>query len=433
MTKRPVQDEPEPIDAEFEPASGPEPARQRRTGPRPMRSRAATFPQLIVSSLIAAVLGATVAIVVSNASSGAPTGTLASEIDTVTRGQDELIARVTRAANDIVSLRARLDAQGERLDQQNASDASLRAEITALTSQLSAISGAGDGAAPAATDAARSPLGVLLSRINRLEGIVDKDKTAPETTREVQRAIADLSSQVAELDLANSTLVAAFDRREAALAALESGMQTMATDISSLRGGKPPAAIAGTEAVAQAPSPVQPILAATARSQAIRALSQLEAAARSDRPFSREHQALATLLPDERELADMAEAARAGVPTLSQLRDRFIASADRATQLATDESDDGWNWLRTSFAGVVDFDPSPIVTANGDVIRNARRLLDFGDVRGAIEALTGVKGTAGEAFRSWRNEAVKRAALDENLRDLNARLLGAATTGSSAG
>jgi hypothetical protein len=398
-----------------------------------MRSRAATLPQLVVSSLIAAVMGATVAIVVSNAGSGAPTGTLAREIDTVTRGQDELIARATQAANDVVALRARLDAQGERLDQQTISEAALRTEITALTNQLSAISGASGGAAPAATDAAKSPLGVLLGRINRLEGIVDNDKTSPQTTREVQRAIADLSRQVAELDLANRTLVAAFDRREAALAALETGMQTMAGDLSGLRGGKPSSPAPAAIAQADAPSPVQPVLAATARSQAIRALSRLEAAARSDRPFSREHQALVMLLPDERELIDMAEAARTGVPMLSQLRDRFLTAADRAARLATDESDDGWNWLRISFAGVVEFEPSPIVTANGDVIRNARRLLDFGDVRGAIEALTGVKGTAGEAFRSWRNEAVKRAALDESLRGLNARLLGAAANGVTAG
>lgn len=432
MTKRPAEDEPEPIDAEFEPANGPEPARTRRTGPRPMRSRAATLPQLIVSSLLAAVMGATVAIVVSNASSGAPTGTLAREIDTVTRGQDELLARVGQAASDVVSLRARLDAQGERLDQQNVTEASLKAEIAALTSQLAAVTGAGDGAASATTDAAKSPLGILLGRINRLEGIVDNDKTAPETTREVQRAIADLSSQVAELDLANSTLVAAFDRREAALAALETGMQSMAADISTLRGGKPPAQ--PPLAVAQAtPAPITPILAATARSQAIRALSQLESAARSDKPFSREHQALAVLLPEERELADMAEAARTGVATLAQLRERFLAAGERARRLAVDESDDGWNWLRTSFAGVVEFEPSPIVTTNGDVIRNARRLLDFGDVRGAIEALTGVKGMASEAFRAWRIEAVKRAALDESLRGLNARLLGAAVNGATAG
>ena len=98
--------------------------------------------------------------------------------------------------------------------------------------RCSGRTGASDGAAPGDSAAAKSPLGVLLGRINRLEGIVTEDKTAPETTREVQRAIADLANQVAALDLANTTLVTAFDRREAALAALETGMQTMATDIS---------------------------------------------------------------------------------------------------------------------------------------------------------------------------------------------------------
>ena len=68
MTKRPVQDEPEPIDAEFEPASGPEPKRARRTGGRPLRSRSATLQETLIGSMLAAVFGAVVAIIVSNAS-----------------------------------------------------------------------------------------------------------------------------------------------------------------------------------------------------------------------------------------------------------------------------------------------------------------------------------------------------------------------------
>ena len=359
--------------------------------------------------MLAAVLGATVAIVVSNASSGAPTGTLAREIDTVVRGQDELMARVNQTASDIVSLRSRLDAQGERLDQQNVAEAALRSELTTLTNQLSAISGASDGAAPTDSSAAKSPLGILLGRINRLEGIVNDDKTAPETTREVQRAIADLANQVAALDLANTTLVTAFDRREAALAALETGMQTMASDISAMRGGKPlPARPQSPAQVAAAPAP---ILAATARSQAIRALSVLEAAARGNRPFAREHQALADLLPEEPDLVSMADAARAGVPTLSQLRSDFTAASDHALRLATDESDDGWNWLRTAFVGVVEFEPSPTVATGQDIIRNARRQLDIGDVQGAAEAIAGIQGAAGSAFRTWQSQAQQRAAL----------------------
>lgn len=431
MTKRVDQDEPEPIDAEFEPASGPEPKRPRRVGGRPLRSRSATLQEMLVGSTLAAVFGAVVAIIVSNASSNAPTGTLAREIDNLVRTQTELTERADRAAADVVALRSRLDAQGERLDQQNATEALLRTDLAALTNQLSAISGASDGAAPTDSSAAKSPLGILLGRINRLEGIVNDDKTAPETTREVQRAIADLANQVAALDLANTTLVTAFDRREAALAALETGMQTMASDISAMRGGKPlPARPQSPAQVAAAPAP---ILAATARSQAIRALSVLEAAARGNRPFAREHQALADLLPEEPDLVSMADAARAGVPTLSQLRSDFTAASDHALRLATDESDDGWNWLRTAFVGVVEFEPSPTVATGQDIIRNARRQLDIGDVQGAAEAIAGIQGAAGSAFRTWQSQAQQRAALDASLRNLNARLLETAIASGNAG
>lgn len=83
---------------------------------------------MIVASVLASVLGAIVAIIVSNASSGAPTGTLAREIDSLVRGQGELAGRADQAAAD-VSLRSRLDAQGERLDQQNVTEAALREAI----------------------------------------------------------------------------------------------------------------------------------------------------------------------------------------------------------------------------------------------------------------------------------------------------------------
>ena len=428
MTKRPLPDEPEPIDAEFEPASGPEPRRQRRAAARPMRSRSVTLNDLLIASVLACVLGAVTAIIVSNANSGAPNGTLAREIDKLARAQAELATRADNAAADVVGLRSRLDAQASRLDQQNATEALLRNDLTALTSQLSAISGAGDGSALPESMAAKSPLGILLARINRLESIVKDDKTAPETTREVQRAIADLSNQVAALDLANNTLVAAFDRREAALAALETGMQAVAADVTAARGGKPPPP--RPDLVAQAPPP---ILAATARSQAIRALSQLEAAARSDKPFGREHQALADLLPGETDLQNLIEIARTGAPTVVQLRADFASSAESAQRIATDESDDGWNWLRAAFTGVVDFEPSPTVATTRDIIRNARRQLDLGDVRGALEAVAGINGNPGAAFDAWLAKAEKRATLNENLEELNARLLQSASANAGAG
>ena len=129
----------------------------------------------------------------------------------------------------------------------------------------------------------------------------------------------------------------------------------------------------------------------------------------------------------------MADADRAGVPTLSQLRSDFTIAADRALRFATDESDDGWNWLRTAFVGVVEFEPSPVVAASRDIIRNARRQLDIGDVQGAAEAIAGVSGNAGAAFRTWQAQAQQRAALDMSLKNLNSRLLETAIASGSAG
>ena len=125
--------------------------------------------------------------------------------------------------------------------------------------------------------------------------------------------------------------------------------------------------------------------------------------------------------------------ARAGVPTLSQLRSDFTAASDHALRLATDESDDGWNWLRTAFVGVVEFEPSPTVATGQDIIRNARRQLDIGDVQGAAEAIAAISGDAASAFQTWQAQAQQRAALDTRLRNLNARLLETAIASGNAG
>jgi hypothetical protein len=435
--------EPEPIDAEFEPAgevvAAPQPAR-RSAAPRRMRGRAVAWPHLIAASSLSAVAGATVAIVVSNAGSNAPTGTLSREIDRLEQQVATLDARARQSGADTSFLRSQLDAHGDRLSQAGDAEAMLRAELAALTSQVNAISGV-NGNMPVAEGAAASafgsstgpgatPLGVLLARINRLERIVADASSAPETTREVQRAIADLSLQVGELNLANQTLVSAFDRREAALAALETGMQEMAGEVSSLRAtGKPAPRI--TLAAAD-PLP-DPILDATMRAQTIRALSVMDAAARTDSAFAEEHRQLAALMPRDQELAGIAQLAAAGAPTLNSLRAGFDAAAARALRHAGDDSDDGWNWLRQSFSGVVAFEPSRREAETRETLRTARRQLDVGAIRDAVTAVSGLKGRGAEDFAIWRDKALARARLDDALRSLNLRVLGAAAASSGAG
>lgn len=425
--------EPEPIEVEYEPMEGAD-VRPPRGAPRPLRSRTVTFGHLIATGFVAAALGAIVAIAASNAGSGAPTGTLAREIDLLRRDVADLRDSTEASTSGVIGLRSSFRAQGDRLDRLDGAAAQVRIDLAALGSQLSAISGAGSGDAPPDALPASSPLGVLLARINRLEGIVAEDRYAPETTREVQRAIADLSDQVASLDRANTTLVSAFDQRQAALVALEDGLNALSGDMTAMRAGQPvrprPPAVAVAVAETDTPSPV---IAATDRARTIRALAALEAQARGDRPFGREHAALAAFLPADPSLAAIASAAAAGVPTLDQLRSDFDSAASRARKLSEQESDDGWNWLRQSFAGVVEFAPSVLVTRNAETIRTARRQLDIGDVSGAVAAVAALSGDAAEAYAIWRKRALERARLEAALGDLNSRLLGAAAISDTAG
>lgn len=428
-----INDEPEPIEAEFEPLEGAE-VRPPRGTPKPRRSRTVTFGHLIVASVLAASLGAIVSIAASNAGSGAPTGTLAREIDLLRRDIADLRTRAERGAGDVVNLRSRVSAQGDRLDRLDGGATQLRTDIAALSAQISAISGAGGGESPAGAMPASSPLGILLARINRLEGIVAEDRHAPETTREVQRAIADLSLEVASLDRANTTLVSAFDQRLASLVALEDGLRTLASDVAAMRAGEAPRARGAAAAPLPAAAAVPiPAMAAADRSRSIRALAALESAARGDKPFAAEHAALAAFLPGDAGLAMIQTAAQAGVTTMDQLRADFDTAANRARKMSERESDDGWNWLRDSFAGVIEFAPSALVTRNAETIRTARHQLDIGDMQGAIAAVSSLSGEARGAYDIWRKRALERARLDAALGDLNSRLLGAAAISNSSG
>lgn len=425
--------EPEPIETEFEPAEDAPATVQRRVRPRnappAMRSRAVTWPHLIVASGVSAALGATVAIIVSNASSNAPTGTLAREIDALNDQLATLQVRAEQAGVDIVSMRSRLDAHTDRLKRKDEADTALRVDFAALSSQVSAISGAGgDGLAPDGAAPNSSPLGILLARINKLERLVSDATAAPATTREVQRAVADLAQQVAELNLANTTLVTAFDQREATLAALETGVREIAA-------GRPLPARAPTQPLALAAAIEAPpaMQTATTRAQTIRALSVLDAAVRAGKPFTAEHAALLALLPNDATLLEITGMAEMGAPTLTRLRAEFDTTAARALRHIEEDSDDGWNWLRQSFTGVVSFEPDTRVTQAAETIRSARRRLDIGEIREAVTAVSGLRGRGGAAFDDWRAKALRRAQLDAAMKSLNTRLLGAAAALQGAG
>jgi hypothetical protein len=435
MTNTAETVEPRPIEAEFEPTGEPEAKASRRGLPPPKLSRTVGWGELLVASAGASVMGAVMAIVVTNANSGAETGTLALEIDTLNRSQEALASRADQASADFVTLRSRIDAQADRLARQDAEELALRAEISAVSGQVSALSGAGPGtgAAVPGAIASNSPLGVLLSRINRVENVIADDASAPQTTRQMQRSIADLSANVDSLTEANGQLTEALNKRQAALAALEAGLKSVSTDMDVVRGRVAKDDRIGvqlgilrtpTQFAAVGPQPVN----AAEESRTIRALSSLETAAQRGGSFLPQQQVLASLLPQDDGVSSLAGIARDGAPAFDALKHDFNVAARNAQRISAEKTDDGWNWLRPAYSTSSARGP---VNSTTDIVAEARRSLEVGDARGAVEAINEMSGPASRAFRTWRAEALKRAEVDERLDALNRRLVGASNFAGS--
>jgi hypothetical protein len=432
--EHPAGGEPEPIEAEFEPAEGKRPNHAPGFAPKRLRSRSVTLVELLAGSSAAAIAGAMVAIIVTNASSTAGTGTLASEINSLARAQEGLSTRAGQMSADVVELRARLNAQSERLDRQAAGELSLRGEIAAVTSQVSALSGAEAGETVPGAVANNSPLGVLLARIGTLERIVEQDASAPQTTRQMQRALSALESQVAGLEEANLRLSTALEQRQVALNALANGVETLSGEVRVLREQAVASQRFGMNmGVLRRPTldldanPAANAEAAAADAKAIRALASLEAVARKGVAFTPQQQELAALLPRDADVAALGGIAPRGAPTLEQLRRDFDAAAQTARRLLAESGDDGWNWLRASVP-VTSKRVDGAAEAGATLIREAKLSLDAGDVSASIRAIDDLPPRAAAAFTAWRDKALRLADLEQRLADLNRRLVGPSAT-----
>jgi hypothetical protein len=430
--ERPASGDPEPIEAEFEPADGKRAHQATGFTPVRLRSRSATVVELLLGASVAAVAGAMIAIIFSNASSGAGTGTLASEIDSLSRAQDDVSARTGQMSADVVELRARLDAQSDRLDRQDAGDLALRSEIAAVTNHVSALSGAGGGEAVPGATANNSPLGTLLARINKLERIVTEDAEAPQTTRQMQRVVSNLEDQVEALEQANVRLSTALDQRQLAMTALANGIETLSAEVRLLRGEAVARQKFGMDlgvlrkpAVDLSSAPAGSATTAAADAKTIRALASLETVARKGTAFLPQHQALAALLPADADVAALGGIAPRGAPTLDQLRSDFDDAAQTAQRALADNPDDGWNWLRASVPASPNRS-TQVAEAGAALIKEARRSLESGDVQASIKAVDSLSPRAAATFTAWRDKALRRIDLDQRLADLNRRLVGSA-------
>lgn len=420
--------DPDPIEVDFEPAGKPEP--QARTSPRRrtprQRSRNASYRDLVIASLVSGGIGAgggaVIAIAVTGANSGASTGTIAQELTGLSAAHTALAARADQMVEDVVTLRARLDSQAEALTRREKADADLRLELTALTGQMSALAGLGGGAPVSGALASESPVGVLLARLNRLETIISDDAAAPVTTRQMQRATLDLAARVAALDASQAQFASALQRRQLSLDALENGLDEALLEIAGMRERLDNPATSGVAGgTSRSAADAGAAFIAAEESRAIRALSALEATSASGAPFFSQQQTLAALLPADPDVLHLEGVARAGAPPAETLRLEFNTAARIAERITARPQPDGWNWLRGAVASV------PVAKANPSQIAaqliDARRALEAGDVRAALQAVERLDGVASAAFDAWKGRAAVRADLDERLRAINARLV----------
>jgi hypothetical protein len=417
---RAAPNEPLPIEAEFEPSYAPEPRPKKGFAPPPMRSRSATIPEMLIASCAAAVLGAVMAIAVTNTNSGAETGTLARELDNLATSQTALSARADQMSEDLVAIRSRLESQAERLARQDEVELSLRGEIATVAGQVSALTGAG-APEPGAT-ASNTPLAILLARLTRLETILADDAASPQTTRQVQRMLTDLKSQVEQLYVSNTTLTDALSQREATLAALETSLGSLSGQVEEIKGEADTArrVATGLGILTPAAEARHTSMFIAAGPRTLRAFSLMELAAQRSDPFVTEQQALALLLPDDPDVERIAETARKGAPTAPQLKKAFELAARSAQRVVGNEGW-GWSWLRASNPDVTDATSAEA----RNLIEDARKSLDDGDLRAAASAVTSLPAPASAIFTPWRDLAIRRAELDERLARLNHRLNGA--------
>lgn len=414
--------EPEPVEAEFEPADdAPFYARENRKtrAPPRQRSRYVGYRDLLFASLLSGSIGvaggAAVAVAVTGGDSGASTGTLAQQIATLSRSHDALAARAAQSAQDVAALRAQVAGQAETLRAQQQTDAALRIEITAVTGQVSALAGLGDGAPVAGARASDSPLGVLLARLNRMETILAADASAPATTRQTQRAMTDLAARVTTLAAEQARFAVALNRRHVALDTLETGLEAAQLQL------------AGISARVDNLSP-RPATPATfivpEGSRVIRALATLETAAASGRPFLSQQKTLAALLPSDPDVVALENTARNGAPSLENLRRDFNDAAHVAERLAASPR---WAWLGRALPGPAG---DPAAAPPAPHLIAARMALETGDVAAALEAVERLEGPSAAVFAPWRARAAVRAGLDQSLQALTLRLTGPAAQAS---
>lgn len=166
------------------------------------------------------------------------------------------------------------------------------------------------------------------------------------------------------------------------------------------------------------------VLDAAAASLAAAALAE---AAQSSRPFGEDLASLERVLPLSPDLRALARLAEAGAPTRAGLAAEFESLAGRAATAAHNPGEDADLLARIRYALSSIVSIRQISSTRGSTpdakLARAQRLLDEGDVEGAIRSLDAIPDPARVVLAPWLASAERRVEIDRHVAAIRADAL----------
>ena len=418
--------DPEPVDAEFEPAGDTPPAdKASRRGPG--------WTSLILVFLL------------STAAGGALGYAGQTWLDNTTNPVDTGADARAALSGDLEALTARLAAL-ENADPVSPVDDTARASIETLLTRLDALENrpvpAANGApvdltaiearlaalenAPA-TDAEPVDLTAMESRLSALETGADNTRDlasqALDTARTASQSGVDpqilqnLTQRIADLEAAGDQNAVAFDDPAPRIAELQAELDRLSAELAETRSLAETAQSRALDAAASAQSAAdRPDTGSADRQLAARALAltALREMAQTGDSFEAERAALARLWRDNADLAALASVARAGVPTRDQLEASYPGETIREAA--------GPGRVFFGLIAVRQTDGESDSSGPMAITALAETRLAENDLDSAITLTEQLSGPALEAARDWLIAARARQDVDQRLLSLRQTL-----------
>jgi hypothetical protein len=250
----------------------------------------------------------------------------------------------------------------------------------------------------ASLDQTASDLAALSARVGKLETAPDPQAAArlDDLERRLAQMRSDYDASIAVLE--RNAAGADLQQRQAALTSAQAALD---------------ARVAKLEAID--PS------ATMRRAAAELALVNLVAASGTPQPFASELETFRALMPDAPELGELAPIALSGAPTQAVLSERFAGMAAKA--LAAERAGAAKGFFGRLWANISNIVVIRKVGETGghdsdSILARAGARLDKGDLAGAVEEMTALKGSARASASPWLGEAKARLAIQRDTASL---------------